>query len=103
MTAPLNNKSFATIFFITVFVVNNLITIASAQKCQCGKVQVNPRVKRIHRGQGVPEGSIPWQMYLRIVNIKPSGGIERKTYGGALISKKHIVTCAGCMMDFFKQ
>ena len=90
-------------FWLTVFIINNLITIISAQKCQCGKVQVNPRVKRIHHGNDVPEGSIPWQMYLRIVNIKASGGIKRKTYGGALISKKHIVTCAGCMKDFSEQ
>ena len=103
MAALLNNKSFAIIFGISVLIINELITVTSAQKCQCGKVQVSPRVKRIHQGHSVPEGSIPWQMYLRIVNIKASGGIERKTYGGALISKKHIVTCAGCMKDFSEQ
>ena len=80
------------IFWMAVFITNNLITITSAQKCQCGKVQVNPRVKRIHQGHSVPEGSIPWQIYLRIVTFKESGGIDCKTYGGALISKKHIVT-----------
>ena len=80
------------IFWMAVFITNNLITITSAQKCQCGKVQVNPRVKRIHQGHSVPEGSIPWQIYLRIVTFKEPGGIDCKTYGGALISKKHIVT-----------
>ena len=103
MKGFLDNKSLPIIFWITLFIINELITLTSAQKCQCGKVQVNPRVKRIHLGQGVPEGSIPWQMYLRIVNFKASGGIVRKTYGGALISKKHIVTCAGCMKDFSEQ
>ena len=103
MAALLNNKSFAIIFGISFLIINDLITMTSAQKCQCGKVQVNPRVKRIHQGRGVPEGSIPWQIYLRIVNIKASGGFERNTYGGVLISKKHIVTCAGCMKAFSEQ
>ena len=103
MNVTLNNKPFNFIIWLTVIVINNLITTTLAQKCQCGKLQVNPRVKRIHHGNDVPEGSIPWQMYLRIVTFKESGGIECKTYGGALISKKHIVTCAGCMKDFYEQ
>ena len=103
MKAPLKNKSFAIILSITVFVINELITITSAQKCQCGKLQVNPRLKRIHLGHDVPEGSIPWQIYLRILTFKEFGGIECKTYGGALISKKHIVTCAKCMKNFYEQ
>ena len=97
------NKSLTVDFWITVFVINEMISITSAQKCQCGQIRVNPRVKRVHRGINVPEGSVPWQMYLRILSFRASGGIEKRDYGGVLISKKHIVTCAGCMKDFFEQ
>ena len=87
--------------WFTIILIHNLMKLSS-QACECGKISAIPRFKRVFGGQNAPEGRFPWQMYLqvKIINVAHIGDDDR-FYGGALISKKHIVTCARCMEDFF--
>ena len=86
---------------ITLILILRMIKLSN-QECQCGKTNAIPRFKRVFGGHAAPQGKFPWQMYLqvKIINVEHLGN-DDKFYGGALISKKHIVTCARCMEDFF--
>ena len=74
---------------------------SSNQQCQCGRIGVLTRLKRVFGGQNAPQGRFPWQIYLQVKIIDMNDDYD-KFYGGALISKKHIVTCAKCMDIFFE-
>ena len=82
--------------------VNDLISKISGQECQCGKNKINARRKRIHNGQDAQIGEFPWQIHLQISKNTNVGLLTDKYYGGVLISKKHILTCAKCMQDFLE-
>ena len=90
--------------WIIFLLTNDLISKTSGQECQCGKNSINERVKRIHNGENAQMGQFPWQIHVQIQyfrNIFENGPFFDKYYSGVLISKKHILTCAKCMEDFF--
>ena len=89
------------IWFIFLL-VNDLTFKISGQECQCGKNKINERRKRIYNGQDAQIGEFPWQIHLQISKNVNVGLLTDKYYGGVLISKKHILTCAKCMQAFFE-
>ena len=90
--------------WIIFLLTNDLISKTLGKECQCGKNRINERVKRIHNGENAQMGQYPWQIHLQIQyfqNVYENNIFFDKYYGGVLISKKHILTCASCMEDFF--
>ena len=89
--------------WIIFLLPNELISVTSGQECQCGRNRINERKKRIHDGENAQMGQFPWQIHLQIQYFRniENGPFFDKYYAGVLISKKHILTCAKCMEDFF--
>ena len=87
---------------LEIILVFTTITKMLCEECQCGKIEINVRQKRIHLGNVAQEGRFPWQIYLQITNYKNFGGVYNENYGGVLISKKHVLTCAKCVDIFFQ-
>ena len=70
--------------------------------CDCGKIQEPGQYYRIHRGLDTARWKHPWQILIEIL-IFDQSDILRKSNSGVLISKKHIVTCAKCLQDFYEE
>ena len=87
---------------LKIILIFTTITKILCDECQCGKIEINVRQKRIHQGNVAQEGRFPWQIYLQITNYKSIGGVYNEFYGGVLISKKHVLTCAKCVDIFFQ-
>ena len=84
-----------------------LLLLASIQDsicrdCNCGKIQDPGQYYRIHRGFETDRWKHPWQILIQLL-IYDQSDIQTKDYGGVLISKKHIVTCAKCLQDFYEE
>ena len=90
-------------WIFTIMLVFTSITNISSEECQCGKIEVNIRQKRINMGNVVPPGRFPWQMYLQIHYFKDSGALGEKIFSGVLISSKHVLTSAKCLDIFFQK
>ena len=88
--------------FKIIIIFNSIINI-SYQECQCGKIEVNIRQKRINMGNVVPPGKFPWQMYLQIHYFEHSGALGEKIFSGVLLSSKHVLTSAKCLEIFFQK
>ena len=78
------------------------IKTSTCRDCNCGKIQDPGQYYRIHRGVETNRLKHPWQILIEIL-IFDQSDIQRKSYGGVLISKKHIVTCAKCFQDFYEE
>ena len=87
----------------TIILVFTSITNISCEECQCGKIEVNIRQKRIHKGNVAPQGRFPWQMYLQINYFEDSGVLGEKIFSGVLLSSKHVLTSAKCLEIFFQK
>ena len=73
--------------------------------CDCGKT--HPQMSRIYNGQNANLFQFPWQILIKIEVILITGGLTtvllQDDYGGVLISKRHILTCAHCMERFMQE
>ena len=87
----------------TIILVLTSITNVSCKECQCGKIEVNIRQKRIHKGNVAPQGRFPWQMYMQINYFEDSGVLGEKIFSGVLLSQKHVLTSAKCLDIFFQK
>ena len=90
-------------WIFTIMLVFTSITNISSEECQCGKIEVNIRQKRIHKGNVAPQGRFPWQMYLQIHYFEDSGVLGEKIFSGVLLSSKHVLTSAKCLEIFFQK
>ena len=73
------------------------------QDCNCGRIEVNVRQKRIVNGHNAVEGMYPWHVYIEVQTYQDEAFMNDKTFSGTLISVKHIITCHQCLDDFYEQ
>ena len=81
------------------FILMWLISATSGQVCNCGRYYEQPAA-RIYKGIEAIAGRFPWQMLIEVWHISNGVAVHR-TYGGVLISTRHVVTCASCLDVFF--
>ena len=86
MKVTLKNKSLPINFWTIFLVMNNLMTIISALRCQCGKLQINPRVIRIHQAHMVFQKGLPNNQY-----DWPMASLYGKIYSNTLGISNHVL------------
>ena len=80
------------LFFSTVI----FFVFADDNYCNCGRFdgRNSKSNSRIYNGHDAPLGRFPWQILVKVTNTISKSFVN---YGGVIISKKHIVTCAHCL------
>ena len=83
------------LFFATNFTVIFFV-FADDNYCNCGRFdgRNSKSNSRIYNGHDAPLGRFPWQILVKVTNTISKSFMN---YGGVIISKKHIVTCAHCL------
>ena len=85
------------ILFIIIY-CSFLLSVQTSSACECGVTR--SQMSRIYRGQSAQRFQFPWQILI-LIKFR-SSSLEFK-YGGVLVSKRHIVTCAHCLEKFMEQ
>ena len=75
------------------------IPFTNGQGCTCGPYH-QQAAARIWRGKNADQSSFPWQILIEVW-YAVEGGVNYKSFGGVLISKRHVVTCAYCLDALF--
>lgn len=77
-------------------------------KCECGQHNVTDpvQISRIYHGSTAPNNRYPWQVFINYFwvggNIDGSFFTNHHSCGGVLISRRHVLTSAGCLIEFSK-
>ena len=74
-----------------------VLLIFAENDCECGKHE-HISNSRIYKGTTADPRRFPWQILIILTENS-----NAYYYGGVLISKKHIVTCAHCMEVLMNQ
>ena len=81
------------------FILMWLISATNGQVCNCGRYN-QQAAARIWRGKNADQSSFPWQILIEVW-YAVEGGVDYKSFGGVLISTRHVVTCAYCLDPLF--
>ena len=75
-----------------LFLLLSFLSLYHCKKCQCGRQSRLKSNARIFNGEDADELQYPYYVYIQF-NME-SNKVADYEWGGALISKKHILTCA---------